>query len=242
MRGDLDDLAGALADGDNVDWRAAQARLTSPGSRSVVEGLESLARLSAVSPAQARPSRRLPILLEAARLLSVLYCLAGLAGFAMSFEMRDAVLLGVLCTFAGTAAFLDVGGRDRRARALAACFWTTAGAFAARGVAKLTGVWPEAIAPQVLMALRPDAFFALAVWQFARDFPQVTRFGAVDAVCAWGVRAATVIGSLLFAAGVLPLLLPGECCRRAGAAARPRALPSLRSPCSSSARLSPPLR
>ena len=211
MRGDLDDLAGALADGDDIDWRAAHARLTSPDSRSVVEGLESLSHLSALSPAEARPSRRLPILLEAARVLSALYCLAGLAGFSMAFETRDTVLLGVLCTFAGTAVYLDAGGRDRRARALAACFWTTAGAFAARGVARLIGAWPDAVAPQVLMALRPDAFFALAVWQFARDFPNVTRFGAVDAVCAWGVRAATIIGSVLFAAGVLPLLLsPGS--------------------------------
>ena len=162
MREDLDDLAGALADGDDVDWRAAHARLTSPDSRSVVEGLESLSHFSALSPAQARPSRRLPVLLEAARLVSIVYCFAGLAGFAMAFQTRDAVLLGILCTFAGTAAYLDLGGRDRRARALAACFWTTAGAFAARGVAKLSGAWPDAMAPQVLLAMRPDAFFALA--------------------------------------------------------------------------------
>ncbi len=71
MRGDLDDLAGALADGDDIDWRAAHARLTSPDSRSVVEGLESLSHFSALSPAQARPSRRLPLLLEAARVLSI---------------------------------------------------------------------------------------------------------------------------------------------------------------------------
>src|SRR6185436_9772421 len=113
-----------------------------------------------------------------------------------------------LCVFAGTAAFLDLGGRDRRTRALAACFWATAGAFAARGVAMLSGVWPDVTALRVLLALRPDAFFALAVWQFARDFPNVTRFGAVDTVCAWGVRAAAVIGVALFTAGVVPLLTP----------------------------------
>src|SRR6185436_17553838 len=102
-REDIDDLAGALADGDTVDWKAAHARLTSPDSRSVVEGLESLSRLSALSPAQARPSRRLPPLLEAASLVSIVYCATGLAGFATAFQARDAVLLGILCTFAGTA-------------------------------------------------------------------------------------------------------------------------------------------
>ena len=212
MRGDLDDLAGALADGDEIDWPAARARLTAADSRSVVEGLESLSHISSLTRGEAQPSRRLPILLEAARLLSIVYCLVGLAGFAMAgLAGREAVLLGILCTFAGTATVLDVGARDRRARALAACFWTTAGAFASRGVIKAAGAWPGAIAPQLLIGLRPDAFFALAVWQFARDFPHVTRFGAVDAVCAWGVRAATIIGLVLFAAGALPLLVsPGS--------------------------------
>ena len=119
MPEDIDDLAGALADGDAVDWRAAHARLTSPASRGVVEGLESLSRISALSPAEARPSRRLPLLVEAARLVSIVYCIAGLVGFATAFEPRHGVLLGILCTFAGTAAYLDLGGRDRRARALA---------------------------------------------------------------------------------------------------------------------------
>ena len=132
MRGDVDDLAGALADGDDIDWRAAHARLTSPDSRSVVEGLESLSHISALSPARARPSRRLPLLLEAARLLSAVYCRRrphGLRPRPGVSSRAYAVLLGILCTFAGAAVFLDLGGRDRRARALAACFWTTAGAF-----------------------------------------------------------------------------------------------------------------
>jgi len=203
---DLDDLAGALADGDDIDWRAAHAR-TSPDSRSVVEGLESLSRLSAVPSGEARASRRLPLLLEAAQLLSAGYCLFGLAGFAMSFVARDAVILGILGTFAGAAVVLDVAGRDRRTRALAACFWTTAGAFASRGIMKLSGPFPDAWLPPALVALRPDAFFALAVWQFARDFPSITRFGSVDTLCVWGVRVASAIGAVFFAASALPLLL-----------------------------------
>jgi hypothetical protein len=204
---DLDDLAGALADGDHIDWQAAHARLTSPDSRSVAEGLESISRLSAVPPGHARPSRRLPWLLEAAQLMSAGYCVAGLAGFATSLVAGDAVIAGIFGTFAGVAVFLDAAGRDRRTRALAACFWVTAGAFAMRGILKLSGAWPGAV-PRLLVTLRPDAFFALAVWQFARDFPRVTRFGSVDTLCAWGVRAASVVGSVLFAASVLPLVLP----------------------------------
>jgi hypothetical protein len=205
--GDLDDLAGALADGDDIDWQAAQARLTSSDSRSVAEGLESISRLSALAPAQARPSRRLPLLLEAARLVSAAYCVLGLVGFALVFETRDSVILGILCTFAGAATFLDVAGRDRRARALAACFWTTACAFATRGLLAMSVAWPDASLPAALVMLRPDAFFALAVWQFARDFPSVTRFGSVDSLCAWGVRVTTVIGAVMFTASALPLVL-----------------------------------
>ena len=217
MPEDLDDLAGAIADGDDIDWHAAHARQNTSDSRSVVEGLESISRISSLTPGPARPSRRLPLLLEAARLAAAAYCVVGLIGFALFFEMRDAVFLGILATFAGAAAFLDVGGRDRRARALAACFWTTAGAFATRGILKLSDVWP---ASYVLVTLRPDAFFALAVWQFARDFPSITRFGSMDTLCVWGVRAASAIGVALFAASVLPLLWPASSLARALAAPR----------------------
>ena len=120
------------------------------------------------------------------------------------------MLFAVLCTFAGTALFLDLGGRDRRARALAACFWTTAGAFAARGLREVPSTWFVATFAHGLVLLRPDAFFALSVWQFARDFPYITRFGAVDTLCLWGIRAATVIGTVLFAASVLPIVAPGS--------------------------------
>jgi hypothetical protein len=204
---DLDDLAGALADGDTIDWQAARDRQNSPDSRSVVAGLESLSRISSLTPGAARPSRRLPWLLEAARLVSAAYCAIGLAGFALGFELRDAVIVGILTTFAGTATFLDVAGRDRRTRALAACFWTTAGAFATRGALKLSTIWAPS---SLVVMLRPDAFFALAMWQFARDFPSITRFGSVDAVCLWGVRVSSAVGIILFAASVLPLLLPSS--------------------------------
>jgi hypothetical protein len=207
---DLDDLAGAFADGETIDWKAAHARQTSPDSRSVVEGLESLSHISSNKPGEARPSRRLPLLLEGARLLSAAYCPVGLLGFALTFSSRDAVLLGILCTFAGVALFLDVAGRDRRARALAACFWTTAGAFAARGALKLTGTWPDAQLPYVLVRLRPDAFFAMAVWQFARDFPSITRFATVDVLCVWALRVFAGVGVGLFTASALPLLVPAS--------------------------------
>jgi len=202
---DLDDLAGAFADGDDIDWQAAHARQTSQDSRSVVEGLESLSHISTLTPGPARPSRRLPLLLEAARLVSALSCVAGIAGFVWLFEARDAVIVGILATFAGAAAFLEFGGRDRRTRALAACFWTTAGAFATRGILKMSDPWP---ASQVLVTMRPDAFFGMAVWQFARDFPSVTRFGSVDALCAWGVRVSGAIGAFFFAVSIWLVLAP----------------------------------
>jgi hypothetical protein len=207
---DVDDLAGAFADGDDIDWDAARKKLTSPDSRRVVNGLESLSHISALPPGQPPPNLRLPLLLEAVTTLSAMWCAAGLLGYAATFELGDAVRLGVLATFAAAALSLQIGGRDHRARALAACFWTTAAGFAARGIERLTTLSPGAVSPQSLMGIRPDAFFALAVWQFARDFPNVTRFGSLDVVSAWGVRVSAVIGVTLFTAGVLPLLWPGS--------------------------------
>ena len=226
MAEDLDELAGALADGDHIDWKAAHARLTSPDSRSVAEGLESLSHISTLRPGPARPKRRLPFLLEAARLTSIAYCLVGLAGFVRSLGSSDAFILGVFGTFAGAAAFLDLAGRDRRARALAACFWTTAGAFACRGIMKLPAAGTVAALRDILITLRPDAFLALAVWQFARDFPRVTRFGAVDAWCTWGIRAATLFGVVLFAASAPAVLMPHSSVALALAPSRFGAQPS----------------
>jgi hypothetical protein len=193
---DLDDLAGALADGDEIDWRAAHARLTSPDSRSVAEGLESISRISSVPPGEARPSRRLPLLLEVARLLSAGYCLAGVVGLASRFEPRDIVVASIFGTFAGAAAFLEVCGRDRRTRALAACFWTTAGAFASRGILKLPAGQVAALR-DTLITLRPEAFFALACGSSRATFPALpgsepwTR--SVAGVCARPASSARAV-------------------------------------------------
>jgi hypothetical protein len=205
--GDLDDLAGAVGDGERVDWDAAHARLTTPDSRSVAAGLEYISRLSHVASPAVRLSRRLPWLLEAATVFAILRCLAGLAGYAFALEQRRAVIVAILCTFGAVALTLQIGGRDRRARALAACFWTTAAAFAARGALGFSAALPGVFLLRLLAVVRPEAFFAAALWQFGREFPRLAeRFSRLDRVCAWGVRAALLIGAGLFVTGLAPLL------------------------------------
>jgi hypothetical protein len=216
------DLAEAVADGDPLDWGAAQSRLATPAEHRLASGLQTISRVSAAFGALRRDRlarRRLSVVFEAVRLMCLVCTLIGGIGFVglvtESGVGRYLVMMLVLASFSTTAAYLDAGAKDGRARALAFCFWTTAAAFSARGTFWLLGVWPHVGWLQTLFALRPEAFFAAGVWQFAREFPAVTRFSVLDWVCSIAVRVATVLGAALFAVNLAPLLGLGKAIEQA---------------------------
>jgi hypothetical protein len=204
-------LAAAVVDGDTIDWAAATSRLSSSEDLSVARQLRTLSDLRAAqsSDSPAVASRRLPWLLESVRLVAVVCCAVGSAGFLGALRSANGgrllVLATVLATFAGTAAVLDIGGRDRRARALGVCYWTIAASFAARGIFILAQVRPASRVLALALALRPEALFPAALWQFARDFPAITRFSRVDRLCAWAIPFVTIIGAALFAVNIAPV-------------------------------------
>ena len=209
------DLATAVVDGDNVDWPSARARLTSPNDRQIVRGLETVSQLRKDSLQAAHPQRySLPPLLKAARLIAIVCSAVGLAGFVPLLRgpqpFRYTILVAILVAFGATGAYLDLGGQDRRSRALAACNWTSSASFAARGVFQLTRLWPRSVSLQAILALRPEALFAAALWQFAGDFPAVTRFSRIDRVCRPGLRLALAVGAALFVANIVPFVMPGS--------------------------------
>jgi hypothetical protein len=210
---DITDLAAAVSDGDIVDWHAAKNRLSSSRDHEVVEGLETLSRLSAGAQTTDPPSptrQRLPRILEVVRPLAILISTLGLIGLAATLlasgDPYIALLLTELGSFAGSAIFLDLGGADRRARALATCYWTIAASFAMRGIAWYTAQWPEASWPPLLASLRVEPFLPAALWQFAREFPVIRRFSMLDTACVIALRATLVTGVVLFAVNLLPMV------------------------------------
>jgi hypothetical protein len=120
------------------------------------------------------------------------------------------ILLAVLVTFSASAAYLDLAGIDRRSRALALCYWTTAASFAVNGELHLASAWPSSLALQAVVALRPEAFFSAALWQFARDFPSITHFGLFDRLAVLGLRIGLIVAVGLFTANLIPFLAPGS--------------------------------
>jgi hypothetical protein len=206
------DLADAVLDGEVIDWAAAQARLD-PEDRTIAAHLRTLSRLGTsrhFEPLRST-SRRLPWLLEIGRGLAIVVTLSGLASEALAISQlssgRLAVLFALTVMFGIVATVLDVGGRDRRARALAACYWTMAAAVATPGLVWLSREHPTWLFG-ILAALHPDAFLAAALWQFGRDFPVLARFGALDRFSLAAVRVTLVVATVLISVNILPVLVP----------------------------------
>ena len=207
------DLANAVLDGEVIDWPAAQARLD-PEDQAIAAHLRTLSRLGTSrhhEPLRSA-SRRLPWLLELGRGLAIVFAVAGLVGETLAFRQVGSGRLGILIALAtmfGIAAtVLDVGGKDRRARALAACYWTMAAAVATPGLLWLAREYPMLKVVAILAALHPDAFLAAALWQFGRDFPVLTRFGVLDRLSLAAVRMTLLLAIVLVSVNILPVLVP----------------------------------
>jgi hypothetical protein len=207
------DLANAVLDGEVIDWPAAWARLD-PEERTIAAHLRTLSRLGTSrhhEPLRSA-SRRLPWLLEIGRGLAIVVAISGLASEALAISQVSSgrlwVLLALTVMFVIAATVLDVGGKDRRARALAACYWTMAAAVATPGILWLTREYPTQGVVAILAALHPDAFFAAALWQFGRDFPVLARFGAIDRLSLAAVRVTLLMATVLIGVNFVPVLLP----------------------------------
>jgi len=208
------DLANAVLDGEVIDWPAAQARLD-PEDQTIAAHLRTLSRLGTSrhhEPLRSA-SRRLPWLLEIGRGLAIVVAVTGLVGETLAFQQvlsgRLGILIALATMFGIAATVLDVGGKDRRARALAVCYWAMAAAVATPGLRFLAREYPSIDVLRILNALHPDAFFAAALWQFGRDFPVLARFGTLDRVSLAAVRVTLLLAVILVGVNIAPVLVPG---------------------------------
>ena len=207
------DVVDAIVDGTPVDWPAAEARLSSSGHGTLAAELKTLSQVARASriPAPA-PARRFTLTwLGAQHALAIACACLGLAceiaALAQTGSGKLLIITATTTVFAACAAFLDLS-RDRRAHILAACYWTVSAAFGASGLIWVSRTWPWVPGLTLAAALRPEAFFSAALWQFARVFPQTARFGLVDRICTVAYRTAFTAGLALFAINLLPVLGP----------------------------------
>ena len=206
-------LAEAVTDGDYVDWPAAEARLTTSQDFDVASHLKALSTLtdrSATRPRGVSANPRLTPLLEIVRVVAIVVSVIGAVGEILAVRSggsREAVLLLVVVAFAGAAVFLDLGGNDRRARALGACYWSVAAAYSASGAIWLSVQYGGRLFATAA-ALRPEAFLAACLWQFTREFPILSRFSVLDRLCTVAVRTSLAFAVVLFAANLVSAVAP----------------------------------
>lgn len=206
----LTTLLSAVVDGDDIDWPTARHGLSSTRDRERLTQLEALAQLTGGGPRPTAPLRRLPLLLELLRPVAVVSASVGAAGASLTVVTTGdgyvAILLAITITFLGAGVCLDLWGRDRRARSLAACYLTIAAAFSMRGLAWFAPYVQDDAWWRAFTAIRPESFFAACLWQFAREFPRKTSFTRLDTLCVAGWRIAAVLGVWLFICNLVPQL------------------------------------
>lgn len=213
----VDELAAAVVDGSAIDWPSAERRLTTPEARALAAELKALSALS-LAPGNEAARTGQPVAsaiwLELIRWIAIGETVIGLAGLALAFAGtphldRRLILMTAILTFAGAAVFLDLHARDRRGRLLAGVFWTIAAAFGASGILVFAARPWSATTAALLLAIRPDAFLPAFLWQFAREFPAVNRFSAVDRLGTAAASASLWLATALFAANLLPAIYSG---------------------------------
>jgi hypothetical protein len=206
----LTELASAISDGDTIDWPAARAKLGTRDHRNLIDELETLSRLSHASPQPADEPLTLPVWMRITRMTAIAGVIVGTtAHVARLAEGRGTpVLFGMGSVFAAAALLLELGGRDRRARALAVAYWTTAESFTASRALEIASAVPEWPVLRIIAMARPEAMLPACLWYFAREFPRVTRFSRLDAIYRVALGVAVGMGLALVAANVIPVAAP----------------------------------
>jgi GAF domain-containing protein len=111
--------------------------------------------------------------------------------------------LQILAFAASAGALLAGGGRDPRARTLAAVFLVIASSFALRPLHALAAEGRDGSALALLARLQVDAFLPLLLWRFFRAFPRAAETPAVAAVGRIGTALAGAVGVALFLANLV---------------------------------------
>jgi hypothetical protein len=208
----LDSLADSVAGGDRVDWQLAKSRLRSDNERAIAAQLQSISQLGPQETGRRAldGAARLPLVLELAAIVAILFIPPGLIGLWLGnppVDVRLVALTAGVVIFSAAAVWLwAAAGSVRRARALSATYWSVAVSFVASGVSAIAHLRPHVPILVVIAALRPEAMLPAFLWQFVREFPAVARFSRLDAVMRAAQTIATAVGLFLVVANLWPAL------------------------------------
>lgn len=202
-------LAGAIADCEDIDWRAVS------GAASGVEAVELVEQLRIIDDQAQRcrtKARHQPWLAMVRGLYACLLATAGakvalaLVGVVtVTWTPRSSVSAPVfiitLVLFGGAGLVLVALGADRSARRLGALFLLIATAFADPLMPVALGEI-GARASAICQGLPTDAFLALGLWQLVWAFPVPPRDGLPRKIGRAFLGLSALVGSVLFVANV----------------------------------------
>ncbi len=196
----VESVADAVAAGEAVDWREVERAAVKTRDADLIRQLEIIAAIRAARRTHAPPgptwwSRTVETGVAVVLAIAVAQlALAILGAPAALARVGWPQIINVLIFGGGGLVLLAGGGRDRRLALLGGLFLTISSAFVlwlmpppGTGLGTLTAA---------LRPLQPEAFLALMLWRFVREFPvDVQRPGAR--------RAASVFVGVSFAAGTV---------------------------------------
>ena len=208
----VQDVVDAVADGDDVDWRAVTRRAAAD-TRARCGHLETLSRIgrhargeSPVLGTAARESPGVAVLMA----LALGHIAVGLAGAMAyrSYTIANAWRLLTMLAFGGMGVLLRRDRQNARARDLGAVFVLRSLSFARSAFVLVVHAWiaAPALASVLHTGLALDAWTPFFVWRFARRFPDTTRFAAVDRAVVVITRLVFLVGTVLFIANAVQVL------------------------------------
>lgn len=202
----LTPIVDAILDGEDIDWGVINT-----GAREArVEAIKTLAAVSTLKHAPPRastpPASRSAFLIVAG--MGIVSALA-LLGVALSLAAGTAVIpplfaIVALAFMLSGAPLARAGRRDQRARSLAGFFFTVVFSFSITGFGAIAATLdlPHELAT-FARALTIDGWLPFFLWQFARQFPQSSRFSRFDGWCRAGIVLAASSATFFTAVGLV---------------------------------------
>ena len=203
----LESVADAVAAGEAVDWRDVEQAAADTGDADLISQLKIVSAIAATRPAPESRGSTISAIWNrvvetgVAVVLTIAVAqlaLAILGAPAAPVHVAWPYIANVLIFGVGGAVLLAGGGRDRRLPLLGGLFMTIGATFAAP-LMPSSGASLGGTLGGVLRSLPLDAFLALMLWRFVREFPVDTQRPRARGVAAVFVSVSFGVGAALFA-------------------------------------------
>ena len=203
----LESVADAVAVGEAVDWRDVEQAAMDTRDADLISQLKIVSALGATRRTRTAPGSNLSAAWSRVQETGVAVVLTvAVAQLAFAILGTPAAPVHVVWPYIANVLIFGVGGvvllaggrRDRRLPLLGGLFLTIGSAFATP-LMPSSGTGLSGTVAAVLRPLPLDAFLALMLWRFVREFPVDTQRPRARRVAAVFVNVSFGVGAVLFA-------------------------------------------